>query len=85
MSKAEFAYTLGWLRPACRNGVMQMASSSAQGEGAAPAGEKKLWGGRFTGQTDPLMEKFNESLPFDKRMWAEDLKVRRGSKDFILF
>lgn len=21
------------------------------------------------------MEKFNESLPFDKRMWAEDLKV----------
>lgn len=42
----------------------------------APAGEaKKLWGGRFTGQTDPLMEKFNESLPFDKRMWAEDIQV----------
>nr|QKY14862.1 argininosuccinate lyase (ASL) [Polytomella parva] len=35
---------------------------------------KKLWGGRFTGKTDPLMEKFNESLPFDKRMWAEDIK-----------
>jgi len=56
---------------------VQVASS--QGEGAAPsasqpAGEKKLWGGRFTGKTDPLMEKFNESLPFDKRMWAEDLK-----------
>ena len=37
---------------------------------------KKLWGGRFTGKTDPLMEKFNESLPFDKRMWAEDIRVR---------
>ena len=22
------------------------------------------------------MEKFNESLPFDKRLWAEDIKVR---------
>jgi len=22
------------------------------------------------------MEKFNESLPFDKRMWAEDIKAR---------
>jgi len=45
---------------------------------AAPAAEpKKLWGGRFTGKTDPLMEKFNESLPFDRRMWAEDIKARR--------
>ncbi|KXZ44383.1 hypothetical protein GPECTOR_68g354 [Gonium pectorale] len=43
---------------------------------AAPAADntKKLWGGRFTGKTDPLMEKFNESLPFDKRLWAEDIK-----------
>lgn len=41
----------------------------------APAPEKKLWGGRFTGKTDPLMEKFNESLPFDRRMWAEDIRV----------
>ena len=38
---------------------------------------KKLWGGRFTGATDPLMEKFNESLPFDQRMWAEDIRVSR--------
>ena len=39
---------------------------------------KKLWGGRFTGATDPLMEKFNESLPFDKRLWREDLQARCG-------
>lgn len=45
----------------------------------APAPERKLWGGRFTGKTDPLMEKFNESLPFDKRMWAEDI---RGSQAY---
>lgn len=33
----------------------------------------KLWGGRFTGKTDPIMEKFNNSLKFDKIMWREDL------------
>ncbi|KAG2493597.1 hypothetical protein HYH03_008115 [Edaphochlamys debaryana] len=52
---------------------MAQASSAPA---AAPAADstKKLWGGRFTGKTDPLMEKFNESLPFDKRLWAEDIK-----------
>ncbi|MCB0063317.1 MAG: argininosuccinate lyase [Caldilineaceae bacterium] len=34
----------------------------------------KLWGGRFTGATDPLMEAFNASIPFDKRMWQEDIQ-----------
>eukprot|EP00794_Sanderia_malayensis_P011391 gene11391-12576_t len=34
----------------------------------------KLWGGRFTGSVDPVMEKFNASFPFDKRMWKEDLQ-----------
>ena len=40
---------------------------------AAAQEPKKLWGGRFTGETDPLMEKFNESLPMDRRMYAEDI------------
>ncbi|XP_067948161.1 argininosuccinate lyase-like [Watersipora subatra] len=35
--------------------------------------EEKLWGGRFTGATDPIMEKFNASIGFDKRMWKEDI------------
>jgi argininosuccinate lyase len=37
------------------------------------SGGSKLWGGRFTGKTDPLMEKFNNSLPFDKRLWDADI------------
>lgn len=56
--------------------------TQAAAEAAAPAASsnggdepKKLWGGRFTGATDPLMERFNESLPFDKRMWKEDIQV----------
>jgi argininosuccinate lyase len=39
----------------------------------------KLWGGRFSSQTDPVMEKFNESINFDKKMWAEDID---GSKAY---
>ena len=33
----------------------------------------KLWGGRFTGATDPVMEQFNLSLDVDKVMWAADI------------
>mmetsp|Transcript_26871 Transcript_26871/g.53602 ORF Transcript_26871/g.53602 Transcript_26871/m.53602 type:complete len:468 (+) Transcript_26871:162-1565(+) len=30
-------------------------------------------GGRFSGSVDPVMEKFNASIGFDKRMWEEDI------------
>lgn len=40
---------------------------------AAPSGAQKLWGGRFTGATDPLMEAFNNSINFDKRLWRADI------------
>ncbi len=39
----------------------------------------KLWGGRFTGKTDPLMEAFNASIGFDQKLWAVDL---RGSQAY---
>ncbi|HQY90459.1 argininosuccinate lyase [Caldilinea sp.] len=35
---------------------------------------KKLWGGRFTGKTDPLMEAFNASIDFDQRLWQVDIQ-----------
>jgi argininosuccinate lyase len=35
---------------------------------------KKLWGGRFTGKTDPLMEAFNASITFDQRLWQVDIQ-----------
>ena len=34
----------------------------------------KVWGGRFTGATDPLMDLYNASLPYDKKMYHVDLK-----------
>ncbi|KAG6850529.1 hypothetical protein H0H93_012145 [Arthromyces matolae] len=36
--------------------------------------KQKLWGGRFTGKTDPLMHAFNQSLRYDQRMYAVDIK-----------
>lgn len=35
---------------------------------------QKLWGGRFTGQTDPLMHLYNASLPYDWKMYKADLE-----------
>ncbi len=33
----------------------------------------KLWGGRFSGQAEKLLERFNNSLSFDYRLWREDV------------
>ncbi|WBW73294.1 argininosuccinate lyase [Schizosaccharomyces osmophilus] len=40
---------------------------------------QKLWGGRFTGTTDPLMTAYNESIHYDKRMFNADVD---GSKAY---
>lgn len=50
--------------PSCRRRVATSATA---------ASPKKLWGGRFTGETDPLMHKYNQSLSYDQRMWREDI------------
>jgi argininosuccinate lyase len=33
-----------------------------------------LWGGRFTTQTDELMRRFGDSIGFDRRMYAADIR-----------
>ncbi len=34
----------------------------------------KLWGGRFTKETNALVQAFNESLSFDRRFFAQDIR-----------
>lgn len=46
---------------------------AAGNDGKKEVEEGLLWGGRFTGQNDPLMVKFNASISFDKRMWRQDI------------
>src|SRR5437868_5647180 len=33
-----------------------------------------MWGGRFSGTIDERMARFNNSYPFDCRMWEEDIR-----------
>jgi argininosuccinate lyase len=37
--------------------------------------DKKLWGGRFTGTTDPSFAKFNSSFAFDRRLFEADIRA----------
>jgi len=36
--------------------------------------KKKLWGGRFSKQTDALVDDFNSSIHFDYKMYRQDIK-----------
>ena len=33
----------------------------------------KLWGGRFTKETDQMVYEFQSSINFDKRLYAQDI------------
>ncbi|MCJ1377466.1 argininosuccinate lyase [Xylographa soralifera] len=46
---------------------------AAQQQSSADGASGRLWGGRFTGKTDELMEQYNESLSFDRVFYAQDI------------
>ena len=60
------------------------AAAFASSASSSPAATTKLWGGRFTGKTDPLMEKFNNSLRFDRRLWRADIEGSRAYAQGLL-
>jgi len=37
-----------------------------------------MWGGRFEGGPDAVMQEINASIPFDKRFWREDIDGSRA-------
>ena len=48
-------------------------SNTSDCRSSATPPSTKLWGGRFSGSTDELVERLNNSLSFDSRMWREDI------------
>ncbi len=34
---------------------------------------KRMWGGRFKGSLDERIDRFQRSLPYDRRLYAEDI------------
>ena len=57
---------------------------SAPGTKAAPGpnpearGAPALWGGRFSGGLDALMEEINASIGFDRRLYAQDIAASKA-------
>ncbi|CAK1362635.1 unnamed protein product [Cercospora beticola] len=57
---------------------MSKTSLPTMSKDSTPAAGK-LWGGRFTGGTDPIMTQYNESIYFDRAFYSQDI---RGSVAF---
>ncbi|PWE27206.1 argininosuccinate lyase [Pararhodobacter marinus] len=45
---------------------------------ATSAGANSMWGGRFAGGVDAIMEAINASIGFDKRLYAQDIAGSRA-------
>ncbi len=43
----------------------------------------KLWGGRFSSETDALMKRFNDSIAFDIRLWDADIRGSMAYADAL--
>ena len=41
---------------------------------AGPGSREALWSGRFSGEVHELFQRFNDSLPFDRRLLPQDLR-----------
>ncbi len=52
-----------------------MASSGKKPHVGAGTGANALWGGRFEGGPAAVMAEINASIPFDKRMWRQDIRA----------
>jgi argininosuccinate lyase len=60
---------------------MTKAAGKREGTGARPPGKsaaRKPWGGRFSGATDPAVERFSASIHFDKALARHDLRGSRA-------
>lgn len=44
---------------------------------------EKLWGGRFSAETDRAVDDFNSSIRFDKRMYKEDIEGSIAHADML--
>ena len=55
-----------------------MSKSQKQSEQTVESQSEKPWGGRFGGSTDELMERFNASIGFDRRLYRVDIEGSRA-------
>lgn len=58
--------------------VMEAVSKLAQSAPTVSAKENKLWGGRFEKSVTDCVEKFSESISFDKVLYKQDITGSRA-------
>ena len=68
------------------SGKTARAASKAQSSSAASkeTGANALWGGRFEGAPDALMEAINASIAFDKRLYAHDIAGSKAHAEMLV-
>lgn len=64
---------------ACRSSLAQQESKEMEKQ----APEIKLWGGRFEGSVTPAVEKFSESVSYDKKLYKHDLQGSRAHASML--
>jgi argininosuccinate lyase len=47
------------------------------------SGSDKLWSGRFAEATSPLVERFSESVSFDRRLYRQDIAASRAHAQML--
>lgn len=50
---------------------------------ATAAAETKLWGGRFEESVTPAVEKFSESVSYDRKLYKHDLQGSRAHASML--
>jgi len=65
-------------RPRDLEGSEAERSDHAEQAGSPPAARGELWHGRFAGGPAEALQQLNDSLPFDQRMFREDVQGSRA-------
>ncbi|WP_416379134.1 argininosuccinate lyase [Alteriqipengyuania sp. WL0013] len=55
-----------------------MAEDDSDIPGSGSAASNSMWGGRFAGGPSAIMREINASIPFDKRLWREDIEASKA-------
>jgi len=69
--------------PPRRIATPRMGPAQAQAQAQAQTKEAKLWGGRFKEGVTDAVERFTESISFDKQLYKQDIKGSRAHASML--
>src|SRR3546814_6175283 len=69
-----------WSSDVCSSDLGRLTSKRMAITERTTAGSNSMWGGRFAEGPASIMREINASIPFDKRLWRQDIA---GSKAHV--